>query len=139
MRLIGYVCEVELPDMISVAQIREMIQQLTTSKLTLDVFEDWLVATSWNMHKANVPAGTAEIVGQIELCLAESEHKTETQLIWELAAIGGVFRMGEPGCVAVVAEGATPNTVPLKCRIELSADADKQREKEFSYTLLQPA
>lgn len=66
-------------------EIRKRLIQLLLGKISLDVFEDWLVRESWNMHQA-ADKGTLDLVSALELRLAEhsSGHLTEEGLRQEL-------------------------------------------------------
>jgi len=125
--------------MITAAQIRAMIQQLTSTKISLDDFEEWMTAASWNMHKESSDPDAIRMVGKFELYLAESAQKKQEEIIGNLASIAGVFQIGETPGISVTTAGTASQTIPLKYQFELSADAGKQFEKEFSYTLLLPA
>ena len=84
--------------MITAAQIRSMIQQLTLLKISLDDFDQWLTAASWNMHKDSQPESdeAKRMIGKIELGLAEFDagHKSRRQLFNELAILAGLFGNG---------------------------------------------
>lgn len=71
--------------MIADYEIREKVAQYLTSRISLDQFEDWLVARSWNMH-ADSDRQSQKLASEIELRLAEysSGHLTEQDLRREL-------------------------------------------------------
>lgn len=54
----------------SVAEVRDQVQQLLSGVISQDDFEDWLVGASWNMHQ-HANAEVQQLVGAIELRLAE--------------------------------------------------------------------
>lgn len=66
--------EVELPVMITVAQIREQLLNLLDSKSAnaLDEFDEWFAGASWNMHK-NADLPTQRFAAEVELKMAEFE------------------------------------------------------------------
>ena len=136
--MIGKGCEVELSVMITAAQIRSMIQQLTLLKISLDDFDQWLTAASWNMHKDSQPESdeAKRMIGKIELGLAEFDagHKSRRQLFNELAILAGLFEMGTPTPL-VLAASSTLNVVPFSFQFELTARVDRQLGMELSYTL----
>ncbi len=67
--------------MIAESQIREQLGHYLRGDISLDVFEDWLVQRSWNMHKDSDEAAQ-KLASQIELRLAEhsSGHLDEAAL-----------------------------------------------------------
>jgi hypothetical protein len=71
--------------MITVDQIRTVLQQVVESKLSLDEFDEWLSRASWEMHKDSAP-DAVQTVGTIELRLAEADSRTvsEEDLVQEL-------------------------------------------------------
>jgi hypothetical protein len=75
--------------MISVEQIRSMIEQLTLSKLSLDDFDEWLTRASWNMHVSSSPEAIA-LVGQIEggLAVYEAGDISYDAMMQEFGKIG---------------------------------------------------
>lgn len=137
----GRDCELELLGMVSAVQIRAMVQQLTLSKISLDDFEEWLSASSWNMHKDSDPSAV-ELVGKIELILAEANEDADA--VAELRSLSGVtvFEMGaNPNPNILVVSGGSIRQLksPLKFRPVSSAAADKKSVAELSYTPFQPA
>ena len=135
----GKGCEVEFVDMITTAQIRAMIQQLELSKISLDEFEDWFTASSWNAHQLEGPDGAEvlQMIGKVELCLAEGEAIPYGKLLKELGQIAGVFQIVQPSSLAQPISGGNVNFVSP--RKEQLAGADKRPLVGFSYTPLQPA
>jgi len=124
--------------MITAAQIRSMIHQLTLSKVSLDDFEEWFTAASWNAHQdSDIEA--MKLVGEIELDLAEMDtgHKSYGEVLNDLSRLAGIFEMGE--VQTKMATSSTVKTFPFSLQFEPSADADKQHGMEFSYTPLLPA
>jgi hypothetical protein len=71
--------------MIAESNIREKLIQFLRNDISLDVFEDWLVQQSWNMHKDSNEAAL-KLASAIELRLAEysSGHLNECGLRDEL-------------------------------------------------------
>jgi hypothetical protein len=62
-------------------EIREQIARYLAGQISLQDFEDWFVARSWNFHEAATPL-MQEIVSQVELLLAEhsNSHLDEQSL-----------------------------------------------------------
>ncbi|MBI1955041.1 MAG: hypothetical protein HYS38_01460 [Acidobacteria bacterium] len=75
-------------NMLSSAQIHRQLWQYLAGSLSIDEFEDWLVSSSWNMHK-DADRDAQELVGAIELRLAEYSqgHLDEADLKSELQMI----------------------------------------------------
>lgn len=71
--------------MIAESQIRQQLARYLSKEIPLDVFEDWLVQRSWNMHQESSEAAQ-KLASAIELRLAEhsSDHLNEDQLHQEL-------------------------------------------------------
>ena len=84
-RLMGGRVGIGLSLMITVDQIRTVLQQVVESKLSLDEFDEWLSRASWEMHKDSAP-DAVQAVGTIELRLAEADSRTvsEEDLVQEL-------------------------------------------------------
>ena len=141
MRLIGREDEVELPIMITAAQIRAMIQQLSLYKISLDDFEEWFTAASWNAQKVegSDAAEALQMVGKVELCLAEGERKPYAEFLQDMEAIAGMFRIGEAPVLASAVSAGNVKAVPFKLQFAPSAGADTRFVMELSYTPLQPA
>jgi hypothetical protein len=74
--------------MITVPQIRERLSHYLTRQITLNEFEDWLVAQSWNMHQDS-DEEAQRLVGAIELRLAEysNNHLSDAALRRELRGL----------------------------------------------------
>ncbi len=74
--------------MISEAQIREHLASYLAGSESLDDFEDWLVATSWNMHRDSSEIAQ-HLVNEIELRLSEYSdgHLSDRALRRELSEI----------------------------------------------------
>jgi len=121
MRFIGW--GIGVLDMIEVAQIQAMIQQLSLYRISLDAFEDWLVQASWNMH-VDSPPEAISMVGKIERILAENsgQYITEQQAIEVLGEMAGIIHIG-PTADMVIASG-TPASTSLP-EIRWSAVSDK--------------
>ena len=83
-------------------EIRDKLVDLVTGEITVDAFDHWLSAASWNMHKdSSVDARL--LVGSIELVLAEHSegHLSDEELRRRLVAIASqvvasVFVIVEP-------------------------------------------
>jgi hypothetical protein len=62
-------------------EIRQHTLRFLEDKLSLDDFEDWLVANSWNVHQSGDPE-IIDLVFEIELHLAEfsNGHLDEEEL-----------------------------------------------------------
>jgi hypothetical protein len=67
--------------MIQALEIRQKLRAFLSRQLSLDDFEDWLVAHSWNMH-VDSPAEAIDLVSSIELALSEhsSQHLDTSEL-----------------------------------------------------------
>jgi len=67
-------------------EIRNQLARCLAKEITLDEFEDWFVARSWNYQEAATPQ-LLDLVSQIELLLAEfsNGHLEEEQLRRHLA------------------------------------------------------
>jgi hypothetical protein len=80
--------------MIAESQIREQIGHYLRGDISLDVFEDWLVQRSWNMHKDSNEAAQ-KLASAVELRLAEhsSGHLDEAALRDELRPFVTRFTM----------------------------------------------
>jgi hypothetical protein len=74
--------------MITESQIRERLFAYLIRAITLNDFEDWLVAHSWNMHLDSDDAAQS-LVGAIELRLAEysDDHLDDAALERELKGL----------------------------------------------------
>jgi hypothetical protein len=74
--------------MITESQIRERLLAYLTRSSSLNEFEDWLVAASWNMHRDS-DAAAQSLVGAIELRLAEysNDHLDDDALERELKGL----------------------------------------------------
>lgn len=74
--------------MIAVAEIREQLGRVIADPSSLDAFEDWLVAKSWNMHCDSDPLAQA-MVSSIELRLAEHSdgHLPLNQMIGDFRSL----------------------------------------------------
>jgi hypothetical protein len=68
--------------------LRENVINFVLGKMALDDFEDWFVASSWNMHQDSSPTAVA-LASAVELRLAElsSEHLSEHMLKRELSKL----------------------------------------------------
>ena len=62
-------------------EIRQQLARYLAKRITLDDFEDWFVAESWNVHRDENTAAT-DLVFELELRLAEfsNGHWTEDDL-----------------------------------------------------------
>jgi hypothetical protein len=71
--------------MIAEHQIRQQLAKYLHGEVSLDLFEDWLVQRSWNMHRDSDEAAQ-KLASAIELRLAEhsSGHLDDEQLREEL-------------------------------------------------------
>jgi hypothetical protein len=78
--------------MITVDQIRAMLQQVVLASVSLDQFDEWLSKASWNMHH-NSSAEAISLVGKIELILAEYDDglQSEEQTLSSLSALNPVY------------------------------------------------
>ena len=73
--------------MILEGKIREHLGQLISGGVSLDEFEDWLIAISWNMRSEDDPAAYS-LVSFLELRLAEylAGHLPLAQMIDEFSS-----------------------------------------------------
>jgi hypothetical protein len=117
-----------------------MIQQRTLLKITQDDFEEWLTRASWNMHQDSEPEAL-KMVGEIELWISEMDagHRSHAEFLGNLAQLSGIFEMGEVPSTPVQIASANAVSFPFTGQFELSVDADRRYEVEFSYTPLLPA
>lgn len=125
--------------MITADQIRAMVHQLILSKISLDEFEEWLTANSWNAHQDS-EVEAMQLVGKIELALAEAgtDQESYAALLKVLGGMVGTFEMGTPPAPRLVAS-STVKLIPFSFQFELLADVDKRYGMGFSYTPLLPA
>ncbi len=74
--------------MLSLLEIKTRIRQLLDGCLSIDHFDEWLTCESWNMH-LSASKHIQQIVGTIELCLAERDlgHLREDEFQSELQGI----------------------------------------------------
>ena len=94
--------------MLSESQIREQVDRLLAGELSLDDFQDWFAAQSWNMHKW-ADEHLRVLIGRLELVLAEDRDESEGTMFEHLrAAVEGrpVFRIGHE---LPTASSAAPN------------------------------
>jgi hypothetical protein len=124
--------------MITAAQIREMIRQLIDHKTSLDGFEEWFSAASWNAHKHADPE-SMELIGKVELSLAEESSKSDDETLRNLASIAGLFTMGEPPSIQIATSGSIVSGESFSFPFESWVGADIRFSMESSCTLLQPA
>ena len=78
--------------MIIESQIRFWLARVITREVSLDAFEDWFVAQSWNMHEDS-EEDAQRLVGAVELRLAEysSGHLNEAELLEELRPYASIY------------------------------------------------
>ena len=71
--------------MVAVEEIKKRLSALLDGSLSIEDFEDWIVAGSWNMHTWSDKA-TQTLVGAIEVRLAEfhQDHLSDSELREEL-------------------------------------------------------
>ena len=74
--------------MVTENELRRQLAALINGELSLDEFEDWFTAESWNAHQDSSPAAQ-RLVGAIELRLDEysNEHLSSDELNHELEAL----------------------------------------------------
>jgi len=67
--------------MLSESELRNRIARLASGDLSLDDFEDWFAAASWNSHQ-HASQALQHLVGRVEIYLAEYSkgHRSEQQL-----------------------------------------------------------
>jgi hypothetical protein len=117
--------------MIAESQIREQIGHYLRGDISMDVFEDWLVQRSWNMHKDSNEAAQ-KLASAVELRLAEhsSGHLDEQGLRDELRSFVTKFTM------QVVFDGAP--VAPVEPTRNVTATV-KQQVMEFPAAPAKPS
>jgi hypothetical protein len=117
--------------MITVDQIRSVLQQVVLSKMSLDDFDEWLTKTSWNMHKDSVP-DAIQAVGKIELCLAEAGRKeiSDQDLAQDLLASLPSVEIRNVMVSVIVCTGGRGSSTAFNPPLLQWAVAGKQHEKE---------
>lgn len=100
--------------MITIDQIRIMLQQLTLSRISLDEFDEWLTANSWNMHQAH-DVEVVRLVGTVERLLAEEEegYISERQMYDQFGKLSRFFRLTDVQGVEIFTAGLTKQAVRL--------------------------
>lgn len=115
--------------MIMDLEIRAKLIKVLQDELPLPEFEDWLAASSWNMHRDSAQVAQ-DLVSDIELVLFEhsTENRSHGDLIARLGEIADhinfAARVSEAGFVFVPSPpkaGATLFHVPVQAPILLSA------------------
>jgi hypothetical protein len=78
--------------MIVESHIRFWLARLIAGEASVDTFEDWFVAQSWNMHLDSEPSAQ-KLVAAVELRLAEysSGHLSEAGLMEELRPFASIY------------------------------------------------
>ena len=72
-------------------QIRAQLREVVAGNLSLDSFDDWFVAHSWNVHQdPSQDVVKMVMVGEIDLDLAEFDrgHLSEAKLIERFRSLG---------------------------------------------------
>jgi hypothetical protein len=118
--------------MITVDQIRAVLQQVVLSKISLDDFDEWLTKASWNMHRDSVP-DAIQAVGKIELRLAEADRKevSDEDLVQDLlASLPSVEFTNVPVFVTISTGGDVSNNIVSPPLLQWVVSG-KQPEKEF--------
>ncbi len=74
--------------MVSASQIKEQLARFLNGEIDLDVFEDWFVQSTWNIHQSG-SAAAEDLTFAVEESLAEysSRHIDEQKLRSELSQI----------------------------------------------------
>ena len=74
--------------MIKDSEVRSQLIAMLQQRTSLDAFEDWIVARSWNMHRDS-SSSVQGLVAAVELALSEhsNHHISAAQLVTELAAL----------------------------------------------------
>ncbi len=74
--------------MVTAEEIRERLVALLDGPLSIEDFEDWIVAGGWNMHTSSDNAAQ-RLVGAVEVRLAEysQDHLSESELREELESV----------------------------------------------------
>jgi hypothetical protein len=77
-------------DMISESSVREKLLEVVQDKISLEQFENWLSASSWNMHRDSSQEAI-EIASSIHLLLSERDDRvlSETDLRKQLFSLVG--------------------------------------------------
>lgn len=97
--------------MVRVPELRQRIAALVNGEVSLDDFEDWFAAASWNAHLDSSPEAQ-RLVGAVELRLSElsSDHLSFREFLEELEALVRSER--------VVFTFSVNTTVPLAITID---------------------
>lgn len=126
----------------SLVELREKVRAAVLRNVSVDDFEDWLVAHSWNMHQW-APPEIQRLVSYLELRLAEnsSGHLQDDELLHEFAirlaqldapsrpfAVGPVS-IGEVSIIASAASGLSAAAVH-HFKIQLAEPSDLQSRSE---------
>ncbi len=99
--------------MIAESQIRAKLGRYLRNEIPLDVFEDWLVQKSWNMHQDS-DEQSQKLASAIELRLAEhsSGHLDEALLRDQLRSFVGPSMVQVSFGNATVAAPSAPSEEP---------------------------
>ena len=126
----------------SLFELREKVRAVVLRGISIDEFEDWLVAHSWDMHQWAAPE-IQRLVSYLELRLAEhsSEHLSADELLHEFAlrlaqldaplkpfAVGRVS-FGDASIVESAASGASGMAVH-NFKIKLAERSDLESSSE---------
>jgi hypothetical protein len=81
--------------MITVNQIRSMLQSVVLDRISLDEFDEWFAGASWNMQKGSSELAQ-KMAGQIELGLSEFDigQLSENDLRGKLLSLIPYFFVG---------------------------------------------
>ncbi len=113
-------------------EIRKQLGHYLNSGISLEDFEDWFVAHSWNYNEA-ANLILLELVSEIELLLAEfsSGHWTEDDLKERLRPIITSFTIDYTSGSTVLTRTLSGSTVSVSLQ-SLDLPADIQLSKEFA-------
>jgi hypothetical protein len=132
--------------MITVDQIRSMLQQVTLSKISLDEFDEWFAKASWNMHQDSSPEAI-QLVGKIELRLAQADneevadevlvkHLNELVAAKQETFLVKKFDIGPVQKTGFVTSGLPINATKFNFQSQSLAVSGKQSVREFSFSPL---
>lgn len=113
--------------MISGLEVRKKLSEWFEGRISLDEFEDWLAAQSWDVHKSPDPE-TARLVYAIELRLAEhsSGHLSQDELRRELAPLLQSYELRWSFCGDLPVQTATGTSSTVSFHGSLVRSFDTQ-------------
>ncbi len=101
--------------MVNVAQIRDELIKYLAHQQTLDDFNDWLLANTWDVPP-NDPSGVRRVFGLIELAVAEHSagHLSTDSLHQQLISLLGNYEVqfrvaGSTPQISTTSSASTPH------------------------------